>query len=91
MSKVIAKVEVPVSDEPWLADEIRAVIDGATCRVSREGLRWRYQVSFVAGKSLLLADGYEDSEEAAREAAEGVAAKFASGWGKRFDEVVSRR
>lgn len=57
------------TEEPWHTNESELTIDGATCRVTREGLRWRYQVSYVAGPTLRHADGRADTEDAARVAA----------------------
>jgi hypothetical protein len=57
----------------WSADQQSRTIEGVTCRIEREGTRWRYQASLTVGATLLCADGRCASEQEARDLCERLA------------------
>lgn len=58
----------------WTTDMATRTVNGVTSRITREGLRWRYNAQLVVGGTLLCADGRCDTEREAREICERLAA-----------------
>ena len=57
----------------WSADQQSRTIEGVTCRIEREGTRWRYQASLTVGATMLCADGRCVTEQDARDMCERLA------------------
>lgn len=60
--------------DPATEEGVTRATHGVTLRISREGLRWRYNAQLVVGGTLLCADGRCATEGEAREICERLAA-----------------